>query len=217
MYSFAVGTGKSFLSSKVIDRYCDKDTIRFPSEHDEGFAYFYCSSSDPTRQSIHSILRSYIRQLSEISRRPESVHKASYNLYKKKVKIQDDISVEDCETTLIEMFNSYPRTTLVLDALDECGKDTRWWLAELFQRFVQKSNRPLKIFIASRKEPDIEDYLASFQNPRMLIPISTSDNKGDIEKFVAAEMAKVSANWKSITPETKRLVKKVLVEESDGM
>lgn len=187
------------------------------SENDEGVAFFYCSSSDPARRNTTSIMRSFIRQLSELPHRSESIHKVSYKLYDRKSRIQSDISMEDCEATLVKMINSYPRTILVLDALDECGKDTRKELVQLFKRFVQKSERLLKIFIASRPESDISDYLNSFRSPQTLVSISTSDNRGDIEKFVTAEMAAFSTPWKHIPPETKQLVRETLVEKSDGM
>ncbi|KAK2013437.1 hypothetical protein LZ32DRAFT_676202 [Colletotrichum eremochloae] len=210
-----IGTGKSFLSSKVIDRYCNHDqtTGQTPSEHDEGFAFFYCNSSDPARQSIPEILKSYIRQLGEVSRHPESVHGALYNLYRKKEQIQSDITIEDCVTALVEMINSYPRTVLILDALDEC-KDTRQDLAKMFKRLVGESNHLLKIFIASRPEHDIGECLGPFQGSNATIAISTNDNHGDIKTFVDTEVDNFTTNWMS---ETKQLVKNVLVEKSDGM
>jgi hypothetical protein len=75
----------------------------------------------------------------------------------------------------------------------------------------------LKVFIASRPLPDIDMHLKAFQNQRELISISTSDNSGDIEKFVIDEMAKYSEIWSEIAQSTKELVKKTLVERSDGM
>ncbi|CAI0654475.1 unnamed protein product [Colletotrichum noveboracense] len=219
MLTVALARRKSFLSSKVIDRYWTHDTTasQILSAKDEEVAFFYCSSSDPTRRDITSILRSYIRQLSELPHRPKSIHRVSYSLYEKKHKIQSDISIDDCEATLVEIINSYPRTTLVLDALDECRKGTRGQLVQCFKRLVQKSKRLLKVFIASRPEPGISDYLESFRSPQTLVSISTSDNRGDIEKFVTAEMAAFSTPWKHITPETKKIVKETLVEKSDGI
>ncbi|KDN68427.1 putative conserved hypothetical protein [Colletotrichum sublineola] len=188
-------------------------TGQTPSEHDEGFAFFYCNSSDPARQSIPEILKSYIRQLGEVSRHPESVHGALYSLYRKKEQIQSDITIEDCVTALVEMINSYPRTVLILDALDEC-KDTRQDLAKMFKRLVGESNHLLKIFIASRPEHDIGEYLGPFQGSNATIAISTNDNHGDIKTFVDTEVDNFTTNWMS---ETKQLVKNVLVEKSDGI
>ncbi|KAM0426280.1 hypothetical protein ACHAPT_008320 [Fusarium lateritium] len=215
----SMGTGKSFLSSMVIDRYrVDKGvTSQWSNQHDEAFAYFYCSRSDPARQDIRSILRSYIRQLSEIPRRSESIHRASYNLAENRKRVQQDIELQDCKSALVEMINSYPRTTLVLDALDECDSNTRQQLATFLKDLVKESTHLLKVFVASRKETDIETYLGSFQGPQMLVQISTSDNKGGIKKFVNDEMAKFEKNWPFMNPDLKICVEDTLVEKRDGM
>ncbi|KAJ3545821.1 hypothetical protein NM208_g2322 [Fusarium decemcellulare] len=214
-----LGMGKSFLSSKVIDRYRinHEETKQWSGQHDEGFAFFYCSRFDPARRNFKNILRSYIRQLSEVPRRSARIHEAPYNIYQKAGNIQNDISLKDCEATLEDIINSYPRTTLVLDALDECEAETRRQIAEFFQHLIKKTTRLLKVFLASRKEVDIERHLESFQGPQMLVQISTSDNRSDIEKFVVENMAKHAVNWEGITEETKQLVKETLVKKSDGM
>ncbi|KAF4452390.1 hypothetical protein FALBO_16181, partial [Fusarium albosuccineum] len=211
--------GKSFLSSKVIDRYRidHEETTHCSGQHDEGFALFYCSRFERARRNLKNILRSYIRQLSEVPRRSARIHKAPYDLYQRGKKIQADISLNDCKVTLEEIINSYPRTTLVLDALDECEADTRRQIAEFFQHLTKTTTRLLKVFLASRKEVGIESYLKSFQGPQMLVQISISDNSSDIEKYVIEKMAKQKVKWKDITPNTKQLVQETLVEKSDGM
>lgn len=125
--------------------------------------------------------------------------------------------MKECEIALLQMINSYPRTTMVLDALDECEQATKKQLSDLFKRLVQTSDRPLKVFMASRIQTDIEECFSSFEVPRMLIPITTADNRVDIEKFVNTEIDNVPMNWKYVTSETKGLVKSTLVEKSDGM
>ncbi|KAG5775286.1 hypothetical protein H9Q73_011047 [Fusarium xylarioides] len=122
-----VGTRKSYVSSKIIDRYLvhEGDQENLTSQHDEGFAFFYCYRSDPSRKNTGSILLSYIQQLSEVPRRPDSIHQASLDLYRDGQKVQHGLTLEKCTDTLIKFMNSYPRVTLVLDALDECDDDTK--------------------------------------------------------------------------------------------
>ncbi|KAK1726053.1 uncharacterized protein BDZ83DRAFT_751110 [Colletotrichum acutatum] len=71
-----VGAGKSFLTSKVIDRYRPRpgDTLRSP-DNDEGFAHFYCDRSLIDRKDIKSILSSYVVQLLAVSRHRDRWHK----------------------------------------------------------------------------------------------------------------------------------------------
>lgn len=118
--TLVVGTGKSCLSSKVIDRYLVRERNRgeLTNQHDEGFGFFYGYRSDPSRQSTEFIIRSYIRQLSEVPRRPERIHQASIDLKKSSENIQHGLPLAKCKDTLIKIIDSYPRVTLVLDALD---------------------------------------------------------------------------------------------------
>lgn len=199
----------------MIDHYRIQKTFpsQSPSQPSLGFAYFYCNSSDQNRQSIRSILRSYIRQLGEVAGYPGGIHETLFNIYQKR-DIQSDITLQNCETALVEMINSYPRTVLVLDALDECKKDTRRHIIELFEHLVEETKSCLKIFIASRPEHDIGRYLRPFQELRTTITINTSDNQADIEKFVNTEVDNFTVDW---SPETKKEVKKKLMEKSAGM
>lgn len=57
----SVGTGKTYLTSRVIDHI--KHTLE-TSPHDEGFAFFYCNRSGPFMQDPLIVLRSFVRQLS---------------------------------------------------------------------------------------------------------------------------------------------------------
>jgi hypothetical protein len=54
--------------------------------------------------------------------------------------------------------------------------------------------------------------MKKFRNLATIIHVNTSDNNGDIEKFMAEEMDKHSVVWAEINPETKDRVKDVLVE-----
>ncbi|KAJ3944291.1 uncharacterized protein N0V96_005817 [Colletotrichum fioriniae] len=61
---------------------------------------------------------------------------------------------------------------------------------------------------------DIGRYLRPFQELRTTITINTSDNQADIEKFVNTEVDNFTVDW---SPETKKEVKKKLMEKSAGM
>lgn len=141
------------------------------------------------------------------------IEKNIYTIYLKARKEKRGLSTIECETALIELISFYSRTILVLDALDECEMDTRETLARVFHNLVDKGEGTVKIFIASRKEADIEEYL----DLRNLVEISTADNKEDIEKYVEEEVAKVGGIWRSVSAEVKEQVKKTIGEKSDGM
>ncbi|EHK47119.1 hypothetical protein TRIATDRAFT_317064 [Trichoderma atroviride IMI 206040] len=206
-----VGAGKSFLTSKVIEYILA--TRKRNAEHDEGFAYFYCSRSDPVRRETKHILRSYISQLARVPNHPTMMEKNVYALYLKAKNEKRGFSTDECEMALMELMNFYPRTTLILDALDECEMDTREALARILHKLVDKGEGTVKVFIASRKEADIEEYLGS----QRLVQISTADNKDDIEKYIDMEIAKIGGAWRAVSAEVKEQVKKTIGEKSDGM
>ncbi|KAL7905457.1 hypothetical protein GGI35DRAFT_471675 [Trichoderma velutinum] len=206
-----VGAGKSFLTSKVIDHL--PATRQQKVEHDEGFAYFYCSRSDPVRRQTKYILRSYISQLARVPNYPTMMEKNIYALYLRAKKEKRGFSTAECETALVDLINFYPRTTLILDALDECEMDTREALARILRNLVDKGEGTVKIFIASRKEADIEEHLSL----QKLVEISTADNKDDIEKYMEEQVAKVGGIWRSVSTEVKEQVRKTIGEKSDGM
>ncbi|KAM6484265.1 hypothetical protein HDV62DRAFT_389352 [Trichoderma sp. SZMC 28011] len=207
----SIGAGKSYLTSKVIDRYFFDNEAQ--GKTDEGFAYFYCSRSDTTRRDPKSVYQSYIRQLSQLNHYPTGMHKNIFDLYRKAKKEQRQLSMPECKAALSELLKSYPRTTLVLDALDECEVDARKEIVLVLRSLATDAERPVKIYIASRKEPDIERNLGSGN----LIEIGTSDNKGDIEKYIEQEMTRFNQEWESVSQGTREEVKRTITDQSDGM
>ena len=108
--------------------------------------------------------------------------------------------------------NLYPKTTLVLDALDECEPDSRVRLIELVEHLLSESQRPVKIFIASRPDGDIRDRFQAKPN----INIYAKDNREDIAKFVEAEMPKHRL-WAKMSLSLQERVINTLIVCSDGM
>lgn len=141
------------------------------------------------------------------------MEKHIYTLYLRARKEKRGLSTAECETALIDLINFYPRTTLILDALDECEMDAREAIARILRNLVDKGQGTVKVFIASRKEADIEEYFCSHK----LVEISTDDNRDDIEKYIEEEMAKVGGRWSSVSAQVKKQVKKTIGEKSDGM
>lgn len=165
------------------------------------------------RRETKHILRSYISQLARVPNYPTMVEKNIYTLYLKAKEEKRGFSTDECETALVELTNFYPRTTLILDALDECEIDTREALARILRNIVDKGEGIVRVFIASRKEADIEEYLGS----QKLVEISTADNKNDIKKYIEEEVAKIGGVWSSVSAEVKEQVKETIGEKSDGM
>lgn len=123
-----------------------------------------------------------------------------------------DLSFDLCKQQLLESLNLYPKTTLVLDALDECDPDSRDRLMEAIDFLLSESKRPLKLFISSRPDEDIRVHFLARPN----IEIQAKDNEGDVKKFVNERIAK-SKSLESMSSLLREYIIKTLFDRSQGM
>lgn len=127
---------------------------------------------------------------------------------------QGELGAEESESILLRLVNSYPHVTIILDALDECARDTRIWLIKLFDALVKKSTNPVKILISSRPDEDIKDRFK--EGPNM--EISARDNHDDVAKFVVDAIDNSPSYWrKKISMELRKNIIETLVDGSQGM
>ena len=80
---------------------------------------------------------------------------------------------------------------MVLDALDECTEAQRADLCGFFARLIESSNKTddygrIKLFVASRKEPDIERAFLRKSFPTIEVEAKKVDS--DIRKYVTAQL-----------------------------
>lgn len=209
LQSFAAGAGKTFLVSKIIDWVRDG---LINETTDEAFAYFYCNRNEDNRRSPESILCSLVRQLSSTATPENRLHKAFRGLKTKLALEGRSPDTEVCKDVLSTLIDTYPATTIVLDAMDECEEATRGELMGALETLMENSRNPLKILISSRPNEDIKDY---FQE-RPHIEIQATDNQGDIEDFVREKISQ-SKHLRALSESLKEEIMKTLFEESDGM
>ena len=118
----------------------------------------------------------------------------------------------DCKSLLLDLVNTYPRTTLVLDALDECEKHKRLELIAILDHVLAEALNPVKIFISSRPDGDIKERLRDRAN----IGINASDNQDDISRFVNSEITK-HRKWRKMPAQLQTQIVETLQEKSQGM
>ncbi|KAF4635686.1 hypothetical protein G7Y89_g2417 [Cudoniella acicularis] len=179
------GTGKTFLTSKVIDE-VQSALKRDPNQ---GFAFFYCKRNEPGRGDPLSVLKAYVRQLSTIAGDSHSIQRSVKQFYNEARQRASQLTMNDCKKLLLDFINIYPQTTLILDALDECESQSRVELIEIFECLLseaEEAKNPLKIFISSRPDDDIKRKLKHHAN----IEITATDNHEDITRFVGSRISK---------------------------
>ncbi|KAI1027619.1 hypothetical protein LB504_011731 [Fusarium proliferatum] len=201
------GAGKTFIISRVIDYALEK------AETSEGLAFFYCKRDEENRRNPQDILRSILRQLSTPVRDIESgtIHAALKNLPNKLALKGTTINVSTCENLLGELVEDYPRTTIILDALDECDRNTREELMRVFSNLASRSSK-VRVFISSRHDEDIQRH---FKNTPIIEMLAT-DNEEDIASFVEEKLL-TDSRWVEISPELQKEIKARFHEKSLGM
>jgi hypothetical protein len=203
------GTGKTFLTSKVIDEILDPLKSK-PNQ--EGFAFFYCNRNEAERRQPVSVLRAFVRQLSTIASDEQSIQ-LSIKRYAIDTQLKaSEPTIDDCKKLLLDFINIYPRTTLVLDALDECELRNRLQIIEVFDYLLAESSQPLKIFISSRPDQDIKKRLKD----RASIEIGAQDNCNDITKFVKSRICQHSG-WHTMDAKLQTKIITTIQDKSQGM
>lgn len=203
------GTGKTFLTSKVVDY---KIGLLNSSPNDEAVVFFYFNRSDSARNSALACLRSLVRQFSTCRSRQGHIQSSFKKLYEECVRCGRSMTWELCKKQITESLNLFPRSTIIIDALDECDEDDRPNLVQILNEMMKTSRRPLMIFISSRPDGDIKN---AFRD-RVNVEIGVKDNQDDIARFVRGKV-KNNLRWAKFSEETKERVVTTLIEQSQAM
>ncbi|KAL1589227.1 hypothetical protein WHR41_02250 [Cladosporium halotolerans] len=207
------GTGKTYLTSAVIDQL---ETPLQESPTDEGFAYFYCDRTDPSRQEAKHVLQSVVRQLSTTSKNPEGTQIKLYELWKQKQEEGfTELSFEECKDQILATLEEYPKTTILIDALDEIAeRDDQIKFIEAVNSFVSKRKWSTKIFISSRPDAMFERELKAASN----LAIDADDNLDDIQKFIELKIPELDRSVTSgVFSKMKTKIMDKLLKHCQGM
>lgn len=165
------------------------------SKHGEKYAlaYFYCNHQKPGQTNPEwwrdpgSILRTLIKQLCLIN--PGGFPKPVLDIYQKREDTSRLLNVEESGDLLGKLSAGFFQTTIVIDALDECDKDTRWklfsTLQEVLRKAVSSPNR-IKILVTSRQDRDIMDVFNSC--PSIDIRSELKGVTSDISIYINSEI-----------------------------
>ena len=116
-----------------------------------------------------------------------------------------------CAERIQESVNLYPRTTIVLDGLDECEEDQRKRLFDVLDAILALAK--VKVFIASRPTQDLEEHFARIAREKAF-RVDTSDNLEDIKTYVTQTIENPGKKWIDVPQKTRELVKATLLEDS---
>ncbi|KAF9776186.1 hypothetical protein IL306_005660 [Fusarium sp. DS 682] len=198
-----VGAGKSVLTSNIIDRYMvnednpdESDAVG--SKFDEGFAFFYYSKNNKevTDDPVTNVLRSFLRQLAQVPHYANGIFNDLATLCRQMDKSQRAFAPDLCRAKISALVNALPRTTLVLDSLDELKPQHMQEIVSFFVDLVKDSERPVKIFVSSRFTTDIYNEVHRATNKPTRVDIADK-NQRDIERFVRERTMRIDCHWRN--------------------
>nr|RBQ91389.1 hypothetical protein FVER53263_13197 [Fusarium verticillioides] len=201
------GAGKTFLISRVVDYSIER------AKTGDAVAFFYCKRDEENRRNPQDILRSILRQLSTPIKDVESgtIHIALQGLPSRLELNGTTFDVATCESLIGRLADDYPKTTIILDALDECDRNTREELMRILSNLTIRSSK-LRVFISSRHD---EDILRHFKG-RPVMTVEATDNEEDISSYVQDKLFQ-DTRWADIGPKFQEEVQSVFHKKSQGM
>ena len=188
----------------------------------EKLAYFYCNRAEENRRDPGKVLATLIQQLAQ----PHSEEGTGtglltqvVNIYKereRKGQKSAQLSLAECQNLLVQLIDTYPQTTICIDAIDEVGNDTRIDLLKCLKHVIKTSKNVVKIFVTSRMDTDILKQFELF--PR--IELQPDDNVGDINELVQTKVQSMIDNRRllhgKVSIELQEEITKVLCQRCKG-
>lgn len=163
-------------------------------------------------------MRTLVKQLCLINtkgRFPQPV----LSIYEKRVEEEDSgpLSLNESKDLLVQLSAGFPRTTILIDALDECDKSTRKKLVDALQHVVTSPNL-VRVFVTSRDDGDLVNMLSKTPS----VYIHAADNSGDISKYIKSKIERCIKDrlllpGKEISPDLKETIVSTLEKGAGGM
>lgn len=175
-----------------------------------GLCFAYFSFKDATFQDLTLLVPLFLKQLClQHGMIPDELMKV-----KQEVKEPADISDTDLFTDITKL---YQRVFIVVDGLDECAQERRSSILNFIVKASGDSNSDIKVFVSSRKEPDISARFKHLNTPA--IELETGKITPDIRSFVQHEAFRLRRDTELHVRDDALLVEIVqkVVERSDGM
>lgn len=185
---------------------------------------FYCSgvrdSYESTNAAIHTdsgagdILRCLLRQFGQVTegfQLLEAEHRARHRAGKQDSPLQ----LADVKKLLRSLIQMHDMSFIILDALDEClavGQDKeRLNVMELFDDLLE-GDASVKIFVSSRFEADIQDYMGEWKS----IKVTKNSTEVDLSTFVDLTIDRKLRRKKDCSEELRGGVKARLKDRAAG-
>jgi Cdc6-like AAA superfamily ATPase len=194
------GAGKTMVAAIAVDQLLDS-----AQNGAYGVAYVYCNYKSQADQDTVSILAAILKQL--VQSRPSTLGPVE-KLQEKHAGRGTKPSLDDIYNALRDVLAQYPYVHIVVDALDECQKETRRQLCTKLLDLQKGAD--MRLMVTSRFVPDIEHAF------RLALRLEVQASDEDVKQFVVGQIHRLpGCVQRSAT--LQELVQERLVEAVSGM
>ncbi|KAK0100804.1 hypothetical protein ONS95_007251 [Cadophora gregata] len=197
------GAGKTVLASSIINR-LESQLL----SSTDALAYIYCSYKDRSSQTLVALVSSLVQQ---ITRSCTSIPESVRSLYQQHQSRNTRPAVSEYSNLLRDLITIFPRTYLVIDALDECQETNE--ARSKFIKLLLDLPTNVHLLCTSRKLGDITESFASASS------LEITGNNSDIELFLTGQISgnRRLRSFCEISPDLKRTVLGKIVSNATGM
>ncbi|KAI0852003.1 hypothetical protein F5Y00DRAFT_274251 [Daldinia vernicosa] len=168
-----VGTGKTSVSSEVIEWFYKDNRLRRPRK----VVYVYCSID----HDFNFMLRSLILQLA-FSANGVSVQQCITERYNSRGRAQQLVLDKDDSKLILELCRAHPEIVIIIDALDECPASRH--VLDTFKNVQEGSSNKIKLFLSSRLHMGLDDVFTNLQR----LTIEENTTRMDLEHYINKEI-----------------------------
>lgn len=201
------GAGKTVLASSVIQEAIGQSCPNV------AVAFFYCDYKNIATQEPRNIFGSLACQLALQDEQSFEKLRAFHEKYNPADRPSIGCSLESLRDLLVEMASNFNNAMIIVDALDECGTQSKYVTNLLSGLDNSDEVGNIKTLFLSRNEEDIREVLEGYDQ------VSIAARSSDLRLFVGAEIElRIRNKDLRIKDESlKQDIMERLVEGADGM
>jgi len=178
----------------------------YEADAEVGICYYYCDFARDQLLTPAKLVGSLLAQLLRVEAVWDMTESKILTLFNEHENKSSYPRLRDLEGLLLEVAQVLTTTIIIIDALDEVPN--RAGITELLLRLIGFEG-DVKLFVASRNEPDLEDVFEAFGG----ITIRSGDIEADVERYVRSRISQ--SRWKN-TKESNDMIN-TLTQKADGM
>jgi len=152
--------------------------------------------------------------------KPTRICTAALEAYKKE---QEDpssrhqLNFNSSLNLLSQLVECFAHPAVVIDALDECSEEVRSQLLQGLLSVIKKAKCPFKVFVASRHNLEIENYLQDLPH----VCIEARDNAQDIQNYVQQELSLGIQHKRllrgNVSQDLRKCMEEIILRDANGM